>query len=152
MGSVEKIGIKTTRIRSLSGEQLIFANSDLLSSRIKNYKRMSERRMLFNIGVTYQTPHSKVKAIPQMIKDIIANIDGVRFDRAHFTSFGDSALLFEIVYYVSVPDMTTAMDKQEAINLELMKKFEENEIEFAYPTQTIFLEQTGQTENGKDST
>ena len=139
LGTVENIGLKTTRVRSLSGEQLIFANSDLLNSRIRNYKRMGERRIVFSIGVTYQTPRSLVEKIPEMIRGIIEAQDGTRFDRAHFKSFGDSALLFETVYYVTTPDYNLYMNIQQTINLELMKQFEENGIEFAYPTQTLFV-------------
>ncbi len=139
MGTVEHIGIKTTRLRSLSGEQLVMANSDLLGSRIRNYKRMSERRVLFKLGVTYQTPHEKLQAIPGILRDIIESCEHTRFDRAHFANFGDSALNFEIVYYLVVPDYNAMMDTQQAINLAIVSKFAELQIEFAYPTQTIML-------------
>lgn len=141
MGTVEHIGLKTTRLRSLSGEQLVFANNDLLKSRIRNYKRMYERRVLFSIGVIYQTSYEQLKAIPHMIREIIEAQDKVRFDRAHFKEFGASSLNFEIVYWVQVPDYVVYMDIHQAINLALFKKFEQEGIEFAYPTQTIFLEQ-----------
>jgi small-conductance mechanosensitive channel len=140
LGTVENIGLKTTRIRSLSGEQLVFSNSDLLGSRIRNYKRMYERRVVFEIGVTYQTPHEKLKAIPGMIRDIIESQNQTRFDRSHFKAFGDSALTFETVYYVLVPDFTAYMDIQQSINLALLEQFEQESIEFAYPTQTLHLE------------
>lgn len=140
MGTIEHIGLKTTRIRSLSGEQLVFSNSDLLNSRIRNYKRMSERRVVFSIGVTYQTSADNLKAIPGMIKDIITKQDLARFDRAHFKGFGDSSLNFEIVYWMESPDYSVYMDTQQGINLELIRKFGENKIEFAYPTQTLFIE------------
>jgi small-conductance mechanosensitive channel len=139
MGTVEYIGLKTTRIRSLSGEQLVFANSDLLQSRIRNYKRMAERRVVFSIGVTYQTAHAHLKSIPGWIEDIITDLDLTRFDRAHFQGFGDYALKFEIVYYVLDPDYNRYMDIQQAINLAIYQKFEEEKIDFAYPTQTINL-------------
>ena len=139
MGTVEYIGLKTTRIRSLSGEQLVFANSDLLQSRIRNYKRMAERRVVFSIGVTYQTSHAHLKSIPGWIEDIITDLDLTRFDRAHFQGFGDYALKFEIVYYVLDPDYNRYMDIQQAINLAIYQKFEEEKIDFAYPTQTINL-------------
>jgi small-conductance mechanosensitive channel len=139
MGTVEYIGLKTTRIRSLSGEQLVFANSDLLQSRIRNYKRMAERRVVFSVGVTYQTAHAHLKSIPGWIEDIIADLDLTRFDRAHFQGFGDYALKFEIVYYVLDPDYNRYMDIQQAINLAIYQKFEEEKIDFAYPTQTINL-------------
>ncbi len=139
LGSVEHIGIKTTRIRSLSGEQLVFSNSDLTKSRIKNYKRMQTRRIAFKIGVVYQTPFEKVKKIPQIIKEIFKRIEGVRLDRVHFLSFGDFSLVYEIVYYVNSSDYNIYMDKQQEINFALMEKFEQDEISFAYPTQTLYL-------------
>jgi len=139
LGTVENIGLKTTRVRSLSGEQLIFANSDLLNSRIRNYKRMGERRVLFSLGVTYQTSYVLLKKIPEMIRKIIEAQDGTRFDRAHFKSFGDSALLFEVVYYVNSPDYNLYMNIQQTINLALVQQFEQDGIEFAYPTQTLYL-------------
>ncbi len=140
MGTVEHIGLKTTRIRSLSGEQLVFANNDLLQSRIRNFKRMYERRVVFTIGVVYQTPYEKMQKIPQIIREIIEKQHPVRFDRAHFKSFGDFSLNFEIVYWVQNPDYTVYMDIQQAINLEIYKRFAEEGIEFAYPTQSIFVE------------
>lgn len=140
MGTVEHIGLKTTRIRSLQGEQIVFSNADLLGSRIRNYKRMQERRVVFTIGVTYQTPYEKLAAIPAMIKAIIEQQPQTRFDRAHFKEYGDFSLNFEVVYYVLTPDYNTYMDIQQAINLALFRRFEEERIEFAYPTQTLFLQ------------
>lgn len=139
LGTVEKIGLKTTRVRSLSGEQIIFSNSDLLSSRVRNYKRMDERRVAFQVGVIYQTPVAQLEAIPELAREIIESQERVRFDRAHFKGFGDSAYLFEFVYYVLSPDYTEYMDVQQAINLGLCRAFEEREIEFAYPTRTIHM-------------
>lgn len=140
MGNVEHVGLKTTRIRSLSGEQLVFSNADLLSSRIKNYGRMEERRIMFGLGVTYQTPVEKLQAIPGMIREIVESQELVRFDRAHFKNYGDFSLNFEVVYYVLKTDYAVYMDIQQAINLALFTKFEEEGIEFAYPTQTLFVE------------
>lgn len=140
LGTIEHIGLKTTRIRSLSGEQLVFSNTDLLQSRIRNYKRMFERRIVFSIGVTYQTPADKLAKIPKMIKEIIESKDLVRFDRSHFKEYGNFSLNFETVYWVKSPEYNTYMDIQQAINLELYAKFEAEGIEFAYPTQTIFME------------
>jgi len=139
LGTVEHIGIKTTRVRSLFGEQLIFSNNDLLNSRIRNYKRMDERRIVFSIGVVYQTPYEKLSAIPGMVREIVEAQEQTRFDRAHFSKFGDFALIYEIVYYVKIPDYNAYMDIQEAINLEIYRKFQEQGIEFAYPTQTVFV-------------
>jgi small-conductance mechanosensitive channel len=140
LGTAEHVGLKTTRVRSLSGEQLIFANADLLNSRIRNYGRMFERRIVFSVGVTYQTPADKLKRIPTMIRTAIENQEPIRFDRAHFQSFGDSALLFETVYYVLSPDYNKYMDIQQNINLTLYEQFAAEGIEFAYPTQTVFVE------------
>lgn len=139
LGSVEHIGLKTTRLRSLSGEQLVLSNADLLGSRIRNYGRMRERRVAFTIGVTYQTPRAKLSEIPQLLRAAVQAREKARFDRAHFAGFGDSALTFETVYYVQSPDYNVYMDTQQAINLELVEQFEAREIDFAYPTQTLYL-------------
>ncbi|NIN11522.1 MAG: mechanosensitive ion channel [Gemmatimonadales bacterium] len=139
LGTVEHIGIKTTRLRSLSGEELIFSNTDLLGSRIRNYGRMSERRVVFTVGVTYETPREKLEKIPQIIQQAVEAQDGTRFDRSHFMKFGDFSLDFETVYYVQVPDYKTYMDIQQAINLQLCARFEEDGIAFAYPTQTLYV-------------
>ena len=139
MGTVEHVGLKTTRIRSLSGEQLIFANADMLKSRIRNYKRMNERRVVFSIGVVYQTPYEKIRQIPEMIRKAVESNSPTRFDRAHFKEYGDFALKFEVVYWIQNPDYTVYMDIQQAINLDLYKQFAEAGIEFAYPTQTLLL-------------
>ncbi len=140
MGTVEHVGLKTTRLRSLGGEQLVFANSDLLKSRIRNYKRMFERRIVFTFGVLYQTPRETLEKIPGIVKEIIGALEDTRVDRAHFARFGPSSLDFEAVYYVLKPDYNVYMDRQQDINLELMRRFEDMGVEFAYPTQTIFVE------------
>lgn len=140
LGSVEYVGLKTTRLRGLSGEQLVFSNSDLLNSRIHNYGRMEERRAAFNIGVTYQTTHEKLERIPKIIREIVENIERTRFDRSHFKQHGDFALIFESVYYVLSPDYNAFMDIQQAVNLQIHKTFEQEGIEFAYPTQKLFIE------------
>lgn len=140
LGTVEKIGLKTTRVRSLSGEQLVFSNNDMLSSRIRNFKRMYERRVVFGLGVIYQTPRTTVERIPTIIREAIEAEEDVRFDRAHFQKFGGSSLDFEAVFHVLSPDYNVYMDRQQAINLHIMRRFEEEGIEFAYPTQTLFVE------------
>ena len=142
MGSIEDIGIKTTRIRSLGGEQLVFSNTDLTNSRVRNYKRMEKRRVVFKLGVTYQTSLQQLKEIPLIITGIIKNINDTAFDRAHFSSYGDFSLIFEVVYYVIGSDYNKYMNIQQEINLEIMEEFEKRRIEFAYPTQTIFLEKS----------
>lgn len=138
LGTVEKIGLKTTRIKSLSGEQLVFANNDLLNSRIRNYKRMQERRVPFTVGVTYETPREKLQEIPGIFKEVLGRQENVRFDRAHFKEYGAYSLNFEFVYYVLSPDYNLYMDIQQAINFGLHEEFEKRGIEFAFPTQTIF--------------
>jgi small-conductance mechanosensitive channel len=142
LGSVEYVGLKTTRLRSLSGEQLVFSNSDLLNSRIRNFGRMSERRVAFDIGVTYQTPHDKLILIPQILREAIEAEQNTRFDRSHFKKYGDFALIFETVYYVASPDYNLFMDIQQAINLDIYARFEQEGIVFAYPTQTLFIEKS----------
>ncbi len=139
MGTIEHIGLKTTRIRSISGEQMIFSNNDLLKSRIRNYKRMSERRIVFGFGVVYQTSLEKLKLIDKIIKEIIKEQPRARLDRVHFKEYGDFSLNFEVVYYVTNPEFGVYMDVQEAINLEMFGRFQEEGIEFAYPTQTLFI-------------
>lgn len=143
LGTVEHIGVKTTRLRSLSGEQLIFSNSDLTNSRLRNYKRMERRRVLFQIGVTYETDTAALKAIPGIIKAIISGFADTVFDRAHFASYGDFSLNFEIVYYVLGSDYNRYMDIQQEINFQIKEEFEQRGIEFAYPTQTLFLKKEG---------
>ena len=140
LGSVEYVGLKTTRLRSLSGEQLVFSNSDLLKSRVRNFGRMYERRVQFDLGVTYQTPRDNLVKIPEIIQEGVVKQDKTRFDRSHFKAYGDFALIFESVYYVLGPDYNDYMDIQQAINLHIHERFEQEGIEFAYPTQTLFVQ------------
>ncbi|ELR70553.1 Potassium efflux system KefA protein [Fulvivirga imtechensis AK7] len=139
LGVVEYIGIKTTRIKSLSGEQLVFSNSDLTGSRIHNYKRMQRRRVLFNIGVTYQTSYENLKRIPGVLKSAVEDQENVEFDRAHFKAYGNSSLDFEIVYYVLSSDYNIYMDIQQAINFRIFEEFKKMDVEIAYPTRTLYL-------------
>jgi len=141
IGTVEHIGIKTTRLRSLSGEELILSNSDLTSSRIHNYKRMEERRIVFTLGVTYETGLEQLQIIPELIHEMINNIENTRFDRCHFSSYGDFSLNFETVYYMETPDYTAYMDAQQKINFAIKECFEAQDIEIAYPTQVHYLNQ-----------
>ena len=139
MGVVEHIGLKTTRVRSLSGEELIFSNADLLQSRLHNYKRMEERRVVFRFGVVYQTSAEMLERIPRLVREIVEGAGEVRFDRGHFAAFGESSYDFEVVYYVLSPDYNTYMDIQQAINLAMVRAFARHAVEFAYPTRTIVL-------------
>ncbi len=142
LGTVEHIGIKTTRVRSLGGEQLVFSNTDLTNSRVRNYKKMDRRRVVFRLGVTYETGLRELKEIPVVITNIIKGINDTVFDRAHFFSYGDFSLVFEIVYYVIGSDYNKYMDIQQEINLKIKEEFEKHGIEFAYPTQTLYLNKT----------
>jgi len=139
LGTIEHIGIKTTRIRSLGGEQLVFSNSDLTNSRLRNYKRMQKRRVVFKLGVVYNTSLKTLKEIPQIIEKSIKSIKNTVFDRAHFSSYGDFNLVFEVVYYVLSSDYNKYMDTQQEINFLIKEEFEKKGIEFAFPTQTIHL-------------
>jgi small-conductance mechanosensitive channel len=145
MGTIEYIGIKTTRVRSLGGEQLVFSNTDLTNSRIRNYKRMQKRRIVFKLGVTYQTSLEHTKEIPSIIKNVIDNVKDTVFDRAHFSSFGDFSLDIEVVYNVLSGDYNKYMDIQQEINFAIKEEFEKRSIEFAYPTQTLFMEKPEET-------
>ena len=145
-GNVEHIGLKTTRVRSLGGEQLIFSNSDLLSTRVRNFKRMWERRIVFRLGVIYQTPREQVERIPGMLRGAVEDQEMARFDRAHFVAFGPSSLDFEVVFFVKSPEYNVYMDTQQAINLGIIDRFRGEAIEFAYPTQTLFIEKLGSAE------
>jgi len=146
-GTIEHIGLKTTRIRSINGEQLIFSNNDLLKSRIRNFKRMSERRVVFHFGVVYQTTWEKLTHIKDMITEIIEKQENVRFDRVHFKEYGDSSLNFEVVYFVSSQDFKAYMDIQESINLAMFRRFKEEGIEFAYPTRTLYVHSDSQKDS-----
>jgi small-conductance mechanosensitive channel len=137
-GNVEHIGLKTTRLRSISGEQLIFSNGDLLQSRIQNFKRMNERRVVMKLGVTYQTTSDQLKMIPPLIEKMIADLSGTRFDRCHFLTFGDSSLDFELVYWILNPDFLQYANLAQSVNLKIFEEFNRLGISFAYPTRTLF--------------
>lgn len=139
LGTIEYVGIKTTRVRSLGGEQLVFCNTDLTSSRIRNYKRMEKRRIVFTLGVTYSTTLAHTKEIPTLLREIIESVPDTAFDRAHFKSYGDFNLIYEIVYYVLSSDYNKYMDIQQEINFRIKEAFEQRDIEFAFPTQTLYV-------------
>ena len=143
--TVEKIGVRSTHLRSLRGEIVVINNSTLTSSNIENFATMQQRRMIYSIGVTYQTTADQIQSIPTTIQTIIENTNHTIFNRCHFTTFGDYSLNFEIVYYIDNRDYTLAMDIQQSINLSIMRKFEEQGIEFAIPSQTLYLEGNGIT-------
>lgn len=139
LGSVEHIGLKTTRLRSLSGEQLVFSNNDLLSSRIRNYGRMFERRVVFQIRVAPTTPRERLLDAQRIIREAIEEQPRTRFDRAHFGKYGTYSLEYEAVYYVLSPEYNVYMDTQQAINLRIHELFEEAEIEMAWPATGALL-------------
>ncbi len=139
VGTVEYTGIKTTRVRALTGEQLVFSNTDLTNSRVHNFKKMEERRVVFRLGVVYQTSAAQLEEIPKIVKEIIEKHNDVRFDRGHFATYGDFSLNFEFVYFVIGSEYVKYMDTQQSINMKIYREFENRGIEFAYPTQTLFL-------------
>ncbi|MFO7917684.1 MAG: mechanosensitive ion channel family protein [Anaerolineae bacterium] len=138
-GRVENIGLKTTRISSLSGEQIVISNSDLLNSRIRNYRHMTQRRVSLTIGVACETPYEKMKKIPNILEEIISTQEDVRFDRAYFSSYGDFSFDFDILYHVLTSDFSKHMEIKQNINLEILRRLEEEGITMPYPTQHIFL-------------
>lgn len=141
-GTIEQIGIKTTRVRNREGDQLVFSNADITGSRLHNYKKMQQRRVVFSIGVVYGTSHQKLKEIPDLIKGIIEQENKTTFNRGHLKSMGDFSINYEFVYFIDTADYTEYMDIQQDIYLHIYKIFEEQQIEFAFPTQTVFVEQT----------
>ncbi len=140
MGIVEHIGIKSTRIKTLQGQELVVSNTELTSTRVNNYKRMEKRRISFGFGVTYNTGIKNLKEIKKIVARVIKSVDKADLDRVHFKEFGSSSLNFEIVYYIDSADYNEYMDIQEKINLNIYKEFERRGIEFAFPTQTIHLD------------
>jgi small-conductance mechanosensitive channel len=138
-GTVEHIGVRSTRLRSLSGEQIIIANADLLRSRLRNLGRMPERRMLFTVGVTYETSPAKLERVSSIVEQAVGSVEGTRFEYCAFRTFSDSSLNFEIVYFV--PDWDLARGRfvaiNDAVNRSIHAAFAREGVEFAYPTRTI---------------
>lgn len=143
-GVVEKIGIKTSHVRSPDGQQLVMPNAEMVKTVIHNYKRLLRRRMLFNISVTFHTPPATLKEIPGIIRDIIDRYEPVTFDRAHVKGFGEYSVNYEAVYYIDSADFLTFMDMHQAICIDILETFGKKGIEFAFPTtQTIFSNKDG---------
>jgi small-conductance mechanosensitive channel len=140
-GTVEYIGVKSTRLRSLDGEQIIMPNSNLLSSRLRNYTRMTERRVVYPVSVTQETPREKLEKIPGLIRSLIEEHKDVRFDRAHFSRIGPASYDFEAVYMVLTSNYGRHMDILQTINLKLIAAFEKDGIRLAFPTQRLWVEQ-----------
>lgn len=140
-GIVEKIGIKTSHVRSLDGQQLVMPNAEMVKTVIQNYKRLQRRRVVFIVSITYQTKPEQVRALPGIIREIITPQPQVTFDRAHLKTLGESSLDYEVVYYIESADYLLFMDTQQAICATLFERFAAEGIDFAYPTRTLFLQQ-----------
>jgi small-conductance mechanosensitive channel len=138
-GTVERIGVKTTRLRSVSGEQIVIGNHDLVSSRVRNFKRLVERRNVLAVSVSYATPYELIEAIPRILEEIVRSTNDTRFERAHFKALGDSSLGYELVYFVLKSDYSVFMDVQQEINLKILQRFGEEGIDLAFPTQVVHL-------------
>ncbi|BAP80136.1 small-conductance mechanosensitive channel [Pseudomonas sp. MT-1] len=136
-GNIEHIGLKTTRIRALSGEQIVCSNADLLKQTLHNYKRMNTRRIVFKFGITYNTPSDKVREVSALVRRIVEGVENANFDRAHFLAFDDSQLTFEVVYIMQVSDYNAYMDAQQEINLQLLDGIREMGLQFAFPTRSV---------------
>ncbi|MFN4006642.1 MAG: mechanosensitive ion channel family protein [Chitinophagaceae bacterium] len=145
-GTVEKIGIKTSHVRSVDGQQLVIPNAEMVKSTIQNFKRLERRRVVFTVGVTYQTPHETLQQIPKLIEAIIVQQPHATFDRCHLRSLADSSINFETVYFIEAPDFKLMVETQHSVYLAIIEIFNKNNIQFAYPTRTIELKQVGKAE------
>lgn len=141
-GTVEKIGLKTSRLRTMSGEQLIIPNSELAKSKVQNFKRMEQRRVVVKLGVTYETSPDAIEKMPALLEGIVESVEHADFSRAHFTEFLDSALEIELVYFINTREYVPFVDAQQAINLAIMRAFAKEGIGFAYPTQTVYVQKS----------
>ena len=141
MGKVEHIGIKSTRLRSDSGEQIILSNADILKSRVRNFGRAPEQRVLTTLRLSYETPPDTLRSIPKLIEDIAREQTNTRFERCHLLTLGDSALQFELAYFVQQPNVNSVADVQQAVNLRIIEEFRRLKVEFDYPTQRVIVAQ-----------
>lgn len=148
-GSIERVGLKTTHIRSLSGEQIVCSNTELLKNTIHNYKRMAQRRIVFEFGITYDTDIELLEKIPSIVKTAIESQENTRFDRAHMKNFAASSLNFEVVYFTLVSDFNVYMDIQHAVNLRLMREFQSLNVQFAFPTMTLDIPEPHRVQNSE---
>lgn len=139
MGTVKKIGIKSTRLQLLQGEELVISNRELTTAKVRNFKKLKKRRVVFTVSVSCDTPLRKLQKIPDMIRKIIENMDQVEFERVHFTEFGEFSFNFLVVYYMNTDDYGKYMDTQQEINFSIIETFEKEDIQIPFPTQTIFL-------------
>jgi small-conductance mechanosensitive channel len=145
-GNIEHVGLKTTRIRSLGGEQIVCSNTELLKQTIQNYKRMDLRRIAFSFTVAYGATAAQAEAISRTVKEIITAIEGARYDRAHLLKFSERGLEFEVVYYVLSADYNRYMDIQQTINLEIMRKLEHHGLQFGRGEMRVLYENPGAPE------
>lgn len=146
-GTVKSIGVKSTRLQLLSGEELVLSNKELNSASVQNFRKLEKRRIIFTIGVTYDTPSAKLKRIPLILRGIIENTENAEIERVHFTEFGDFALKFLISYYVKVADYGVYLDIQQSINFAIIDAFEREGIEMAFPTSTVYVKKEAATTN-----
>lgn len=147
-GDIEDIGLKTTRIRSKTGEQIIISNTNLLEHEIHNMRRMARRRIETGFGVIYQTPPEVADRIPGIVAELVKSVEGVMFDRCSMSGFGPSSLDYALVFYSLNPDFNRSMAAQSKVLLALLRAFKEQGIEFAYPTQTLYIEGMGEVPTG----
>ncbi len=145
-GSIERIGVKTTRVRSISGELIVVPNGELTRQTLTNYQSIKNRTRIFGFGILYETPIAKVKAVPGLVREVAAYIPGMFINRVHFTSFADSSLNFEVSFTMPVADLAALLDAQQALNLGIMERFEQEGIGFAYPTTTLYMANTAAVE------
>jgi len=139
-GEVEDIGLKTTRLRSSTGEEIVFSNTDLLDSRIRNYRSLQRRRVLFALSLTYQIPSDKLSQIPDIVRAVVETHTGTTFNHTFFKDFGDSGLNFEVLYHIETKEFSVYREIVQSVNFDLFRRLEEEGIEFAYPTQTVYVE------------
>jgi len=140
-GNVERIGIKTTRLRSVTGEQIILSNADILKSRVRNFGRASEQRALATLRVNYDTPADKLREIPKLVESIVREQANARFERCHLVAIGESAAQFELSYFVQQPKLNSLFDLQQSVNFRIIEEFKRAGVEFAYTTQRVLLDQ-----------
>lgn len=138
MGTVDRIGIKSTRLKTLEGQELIISNRELTESRIINYQGIEKRRVIFSLGITYETPLAQLKKIPQLLTTVIKSTNDTQFGRVHFKTYGDSSLNFEVLYYILTSNFNKYMDIRQEINFKILDIFQQENIDFAYPTQTVY--------------
>src|SRR6201996_5402297 len=141
IGKVEHIGIKTTRLRSESGEQIILSNADILKSRVRNFGRLPELRIIATIRLSYATPAEKLKEMPKLLEGIVREHTQARFERCHLKSLGESSFQFELSYFVQQPAVNPMLDLQQAVNFRIIDEMRRLGVEFAYPAQLVFLDQ-----------